>query len=54
MSEIYFNFVSKKPRGNNLEGWDGEGGGRDIQVGGDMGKPMADSCCCLLESNTIL
>ena len=29
---------------NNLEGWDGEGGGRDVQVGGDMGKPMADSC----------
>ena len=21
-----------------LEGWDGKGGGRDIQVGGDMGK----------------
>ena len=29
---------------NNLEGWDGEGGGRDVQVGGDMGKPMAVSC----------
>ena len=43
MSEIYFNFVSKKPRGNNLEGWDGEGGQRDVQVGGDMGKPMAVS-----------
>ena len=28
----------------NLEGWDGEGGGRDVQVGGGMGKPMADSC----------
>ena len=25
---------------NNLMGWDGETGGRDIQVGGDMGKPM--------------
>ena len=44
MSEIYFNFVSKKPRGNNREGWDGEGGERDVQVGGDMGKPMIDSC----------
>ena len=30
--------------GNNLEGWDGEGGGRDVQVKGDMGKPMPDSC----------
>ena len=39
---------------SNLEGWDGEGGGRDIQVGGDMGKPMADSCWCLLETTTIL
>ena len=27
---------------NNLEGWDGKGGGRDVQVGGDLGKPMAD------------
>ena len=29
---------------NSLEGWDGEGGGRRVQVGGNMGKPMADSC----------
>ena len=29
---------------NNLEGWDGKGGGRDVHVGGDMGKPMASSC----------
>ena len=28
---------------NDLEGWDGEGGGRDVQVGGDTGKPMSDS-----------
>ena len=28
---------------NNLEGWDGEGGRRDVQMRGDMGKPMADS-----------
>ena len=39
---------------NNLEGWDGEGGGRDVQVGGDMGKPMADSCRCSAETNAIL
>ena len=38
---------------NNLEGWDREGGGRDVQVGGDVGKPMANSCQCLLETNTI-
>ena len=28
----------------NLEGWDGEGGGRELQKGGDVCKPMADSC----------
>ena len=26
------------------EGWDGEGGGREVQEGGDIGIPMADSC----------
>ena len=26
-----------------LEGWDGKEGGRDVQVGGGVGKPMADS-----------
>ena len=26
---------------DNLEGWDGEGDGREVQ---DMGAPMADSC----------
>ena len=28
----------------NLEGWDGEGNGREVQVGADMYIPMADSC----------
>jgi len=28
----------------NLEGWDGEGDGREVQKGGDICKPMADSC----------
>ena len=27
----------------NLEGWDGEGGGREFQKGGDICIPMADS-----------
>ena len=39
----------KQPRG-----WGGEGGGREIQVGGDMGKAMADSCWYLVETNVIL
>ena len=28
----------------NLEGWDGEGDGREVQRGGDICIPMADSC----------
>ena len=28
----------------SLEGWVEEGGGREIQKGGDIGIPMADSC----------
>ena len=27
-----------------LEGWDGEGYGREVQKGGDICIPMADSC----------
>ena len=29
---------------DNLEGWDGEGDGREVQKGGDKCIPMADSC----------
>ena len=28
----------------NLEGWDGEGEGRDFQMGGDIFIPMIGSC----------
>ena len=28
----------------SLEGWDGEGDGREVQKGGDVCTPMADSC----------
>ena len=28
---------------DNLERWDGVGGGRDVQEGGDIYTPMADS-----------
>ena len=28
----------------NLEGWEGEGDGRQVQKGGDICIPMADSC----------
>ena len=29
---------------DNLEGWDGLGGEREIQEGGDICIPMDDSC----------
>ena len=38
----------------NLEGWDGEGDGREVQEGGDICTPMADSRWCLTENNKIL
>ena len=28
----------------NLKGWDGEGDEREVQMGGDICLPMADSC----------
>ena len=28
----------------NLEEWDGEGDGREVEEGGDIYTPMADSC----------
>ena len=34
--------------------WDGEGDGREVQEGGDICMPMADSCCSLTENNKIL
>ena len=34
----------KPGRDNNLVGWDQEDRGRGVQMGGDVGKPMADSC----------
>ena len=38
----------------NLEGWDGNGDGREVQKGGDICIPMADSGGGLTESNKIL
>ena len=39
---------------DNLEGWDGEGDGREVWKGGDRGVPMADPCWCLTENHKIL
>ena len=38
---------------DNLEGWDAVGSGREVQKGGDIGIPMADSCWCMAGTNTI-
>ena len=38
----------------NLEGWGGEGDGREFQKEGDICIPMADSCCGLTENSKIL
>ena len=37
-----------------LEGWDGERARREVQEGGDMGVPMADSCWCVTENHKIV
>ena len=38
----------------NLEGWDAEEDGREVQKGGDICIPMADLCSGLTENNKIL
>ena len=35
-------------------GWDWVGGDREVQEGGDICIPVADSCCCMAEISTIL
>ena len=37
----------------NLEVWDGVQGGKEVQEEGDICIPVADSCWCLAETNTI-
>ena len=31
---------------DDLDVWDGVGGGREVQEGGDIGVHVADSLCC--------
>ena len=38
----------------NLEGWNEERDGREVQQGEDICIPMADLCCCLTEKSKIL
>ena len=39
---------------DNLEWWDGVGGGREVHEGGDLDIPMANLCWCVAETNTVL
>ena len=39
---------------NNPDGGAWEGGGREVHVGGDMGKPLTDSCWSLIETSWFL
>ena len=39
---------------DNLEGWGGVGAGRGVQEGRDTSIPMADSCCYMTKTITIL
>ena len=39
---------------DDLDGWDGGGGGREVQEGGDICIHIADSLHCTAETNTTL
>ena len=39
---------------DNPRGWNGVGGGREVQEGRDVCISMADSCGCMAETNTTL
>ena len=39
---------------DNVEGWDAVGGGKEVQEGGDICIPMANSCWQIAETNTVL
>ena len=39
---------------DNTEGWDGEGGGREVQEGEDICIHVVSSRCCMAETTTIL
>ena len=39
---------------DDLEGWGGRRGGREVQEGGDICILMADSHCCMAETDTTL
>ena len=42
--ELYVTGRSNLVLSDSLEGWDGVGGGREVQEGGDIRLPIADPC----------
>jgi len=44
LSPGFLKCFAKQGLCDNLEGWDGEEGGRKVREGGDMDVPVADSC----------
>ena len=41
---LYYSGNTNRGSATNLEGWDGEGDGKEVREGEDMGVPMTDSC----------
>ena len=52
---VFFGEMSIRSSGGGWDGmgWDGVGGGREVQERGDICIPVADSCGCMAETNTI-
>ena len=48
------NIGSKPGPYDNLGGWNGVRGAKEVQKGRDLCIPMADSCCWMAETNIIL
>ena len=52
--KLLYNTGSSTQCFDDLEGWGGVGSGREVQEGGDICILMADSCYCMVETNTTL
>ena len=52
--KLLYNTGSTNQYSDNLEGWDEGCGGREVQEEGDICISMADSHCCMAETNTSL
>ena len=53
-SSMHETGYSNLAHSDNLEGWDGEGGGRGFRMGANTCTPVADSCQHMMKTSTIL